>query len=148
MSLARKQALISGSVWLVITVALAVSFFSVGAEEFTSPAGQKTRALTATIILPGYAINFFILCCSRRGRRAGDLDERDKAIERRASEATLIVMLLWVYIGSIGLYEAGLDSGTVPAGWLFLMAYGTVALVSLVHPVVSLIMDCSGKIDG
>lgn len=148
MSLARKQALISGSVWLIITVALAVTFFSVGAEEFTSPANQKTRALTAAIILPGFATTFFLLWWSRRGRRAGDLDERDKAIERRASETTLIIVLMWVYLGSIGLYEANLDSGTVPAGWLYLMAYGTVALVSLVHPVVSLIMDYSGKIDG
>lgn len=148
MSQARKQALISGAVWLVISVAFVIVFSTVGVEDFSSPAGQKARGLTGAIILPGYAINFFIMWWSRRGRRAGDLDERDKAIERRASEATLIVILLTVFLGSIGLYEAHADSGTVPAGWLYIMAYGIVALVSLVHPVVTLILDFGGKVDG
>ncbi|RKZ15414.1 hypothetical protein DRQ50_07515 [bacterium] len=148
MSLARKQALISGSVWLVITVIFAVNFFSIGAEDFASPAGTRARGLAGAIILPGYIINFFILWWSRRGRRAGDLDERDKAIELRASEQTMIVILMVVFLFGIGLYETHLESGTVPVGWLYLLSYGMVALVSLVHPVLSLINDFAGHADG
>jgi hypothetical protein len=33
-------------------------------------------------------------------------------------------------------------------GWFFILAYGTVALVSLLHPIVTLILDFTGKFHG
>jgi hypothetical protein len=148
MSQARKQALISGLAWLVITVVFAIVFFSVGVEAFAAPSGHKIRGFLAAVILPGYIINFAIIAWSRRGRRAGNIDERDKAIERLATEITFIIMLLTVYLFSIWLYDANAETGTVPAGWFFVLAYGTIALVSLLHPVLTLILDFSGKSDG
>ena len=78
----------------------------------------------------------------------GELDERDEAVARRASEATMIVVAILVYLASIILYETHLESGMVPTGWLYLLAYGTVAMVSLVHAVATLVVDGSGAVDG
>ena len=55
MSLARKQALISGGAWLVITVALFITFFNAGPEGFTSDENRGARIATAAIILPARA---------------------------------------------------------------------------------------------
>jgi hypothetical protein len=148
MSLARKHALISGTAWLIISVAFVFILLSLGVDAFAAPTGEKTRNMIASIIVPGYLINFAIIWWSRRGRRAGEIDERDKAIEHRATEITALVMLLVVFLCSIALYDANVDSGTVPVGWFFIMAYGCVALVSLLHPVMTLILDLSGKPNG
>jgi hypothetical protein len=146
-SLARKLALVSAGAWLIITVALVAIFFLHGPDTFSAPENRGPRALIAGIILPGYALNFAILFRTRRGRQRGDLDERDRAVERTASQTTLITMLLVFFLASIGLYEHFRTAGAVPVGWLYLMAYGSVALVSLLHPTVSLIIDYNGRTD-
>lgn len=148
MSQARKQALISGSAWLVICVVFTVVFLRIGVEAFASTEGERSRSLLAGVIVPGYLVNFAIMWWARRGRRAGEIDERDKAIERRATEISAVILLLVIFLVNIALYDANVDSGTVPVGWLFIMAYGSIALVSLVHPVLTLILDFSGRIDG
>jgi len=147
MSLARKQALILGAVWLTIAVVFSMLLADVDMDAFSGPGGKTTRTLMGAVILPGYLISFAVMAWARRGRRAGDIDERDKAVERRATEITALVMILAVYFFGIGLYEAHAEAGTVPVGWLYLLAYGVVVLVSLVHPVVSLILDVSGHGD-
>ncbi len=104
--------------------------------------------LTAAIILPGFLLNAWLGWRSRRGHQLGELDERDDAIARRASEATLVVVAVLVYVVSIILYETYRDSGAVPTGWLHLLAYGTVAVVSLVHAAATLVVDLSGAGNG
>lgn len=144
MSLARKQAIISGLAWLVISILFAVVLTRTGVENLSGPAGHGARSLLAWIIMPGYLINLVIIGRSRRARRDGAIDERDQAIEHRATEATAIVIILAVYLLSITLFETSTKAGTVPSGWLYIIAYGTVALVSLTHPVVRLILDYTG----
>jgi hypothetical protein len=148
MTLSRKQALISGAAWLVISVAFAVVLIDVGVGGIAGPSGHTARSILAAVIIPGYAINFAIMWRSRRGRRAGEIDERDKAIEYRATEITAVVLIVTVYLVCIGLYEAHAGEGSVPTGWLFLLAYGCVVLVSLLHPVVTLILDYTGRFHG
>lgn len=148
MSLARKQALVSGTAWLLVSVVFVVLVAATGIEAFASPAGERTRSLVATVILPGYLVNFGIMWWKRRGRRAGEIDERDKAVEHRATEITALVMLLVIFLLSIWLYDTHVEGGMVPVGWLFVMAYGSIALVSLLHPVATLLIDHFGRIDG
>ena len=98
--------------------------------------------------LPGYLIGFALIWWTRKGQRAGEIDERDKKVERRATEIAAIIVLLTIFLVSIGLYDAYIDSGSVPVGWLYIMAYGTIVWVSLLHPVLRLIIDFSGAADG
>lgn len=148
MSYARKHAIMATIIWTLILVGLIASVLGPGAGRFTAPDQSIWRLLTAAIILPGFLLNALLGWRSKRGRQSGELDERDEAVARRASEATLMVVALLVYVTSIILYETHLDSGTVPTGWLYLLAYGTVALVSLVHAVATLVVDWSGAADG
>lgn len=148
MSLARKHAILSGGAWLIITVALFAIFFQIGPEAFATERGKGARDVIAMVILPGYLLNFAIIVWAGRGRKRGDIDERDKVVERKASMVALTVMLLVFFLTSVGLYEHFRESGAVPVGWLYLMAYGSIALVSLVHPVVTLFIDFTGRIDG
>ena len=148
MSYARKHAIIAAVIWTLILGGLIAVVLGPGASQFTSPDQSIWRFLAAAIILPGYLLNVWLGWKSKRGRKLRELDERDEAIARRASEATLIVLALLVYVTSIILYETHLDSGTVPTGWLYLLAYGTMAVVSLVHAVATLVVDWSGAADG
>jgi peptidoglycan/LPS O-acetylase OafA/YrhL len=148
MSYARKNAIVATIIWTLILGGLIAFVLGPGASRFTAPDHSIWRLLTAAIILPGFLLNAWLGWRSRRGKQLGELDERDEAIARRASEATLIVVALLVYVTSIILYETHLDGGTVPTGWLYLLAYGTLALVSLVHAVATLVVDWSGAADG
>lgn len=148
MSLARKIAVISGTVWLVIGIASTLLVVDSGLEDLVSPAGDHTRLILAAIILPGYLIGFALIWWTRKGRRAGEIDERDKIVERRATEIVAIVVLLTIFLVSIGLYEAYADYGAVPVGWLYIMAYGSIVWVSFLHPILRLVIDLSGTIDG
>ena len=148
MSLTRKNAITATIIWTLILVVIIVSILGPGVNRFTAPDQSIWRFLAAVIILPGLLLNAWLGWRSKRGRQLRELDERDEAIARRASEATLIVVAILVYLTSIILYETHLDSGVVPTGWLYLLAYGTVALVSLVHAVATLVVDWSGAANG
>jgi hypothetical protein len=148
MSLARKLAVISGTTWLIVGIAFVLLILDSGVAGLAAPSGDRTRSILATVILPGYLINFALIWWTRQGRRAGEIDERDKKVERRATEIAAIIVLLTVFLVSIGLYDAYVDRGTVPVGWFYIMAYGTIVWVSLLHPALRLIIDFSGRIDG
>ena len=148
MSQARKYAIIATIIWTLILGGLIASFLAPGAVRFGAPDHPIWRLLVAAIILPGFLLNAWLGWRSKVGRRSGELDERDDAIARRASEVTLIVIAVTIYVTSIILYETHLGSGAVPVGWFFLLAYGSVALVSLVHAVATLVVDTSDAADG
>ena len=148
MSLARRQALISLLIWSMVLTALVALFLHVGPERFSDPSFGRYRLAAAAIILPGYVAYFWSLWRSRRGRSEGELDERDALVARRASEVTLVVVSVVIFSASIVLWEAYRDAGAAPAGWFHLVAYGTVALVSLVHAGARLLVDAAGPDDG
>jgi hypothetical protein len=148
MSLARRLAIVSATAWLIIAIVCILMIVNSGLEGLASPSGDRTRSSLAAIILPGYLIGFAVLWWTRNGRRAGEIDERDKKVERRATEIAAILVLLTVFLVSIGLYDAYVDRGQVPVGWFYILAYGTIVWVSLLHPVLRLIIDVSGSIDG
>ena len=148
MSYAQRNAIIATIIWTLILGGLIASVLGPGVSRFTAPDQWIWRLLAAAIILPGFLLNAWLVWRSKRGRRLGELDERDDAIARRASEATLIVVAVLIYVTSITLYETHHESGAVPTGWLYLLAYGTVAVVSLVHAVATLVVDLRGEADG
>jgi len=148
MSYAQKHAIISASIWTLILGGLIAAVLVPGVTRFAAPEQPIWRGLAAAIILPGFLLNAWLGWKSKRGRQMNELDERDEAISRRASQATLIVVAMVGYLASIILYETHRSSGQVPSGWLFLLAYGLVALVSLVHAVATLVVDWSGTVDG
>lgn len=148
MSHARRQALIALLIWSAVLTGLVAMFLHVGPEQFSDPNSGRYRLAAAAIILPGLVVHFWSLWRSRRGRREGELDERDAFAARQASEVTLVVVSVVIFAASIVLWEAYRDAGAAPAGWFHLTAYGTVALVSLVHAGARLFFDAAGPSDG
>jgi endonuclease/exonuclease/phosphatase (EEP) superfamily protein YafD len=148
MSYARKNAIIATIIWSLILAGLIIVVLGPGVNRFTDPERSIWRVITAVIILPGFLLNVWLGWSSKRGKKLGELDERDEAVARRASEATLVVVAALIYLTSIILYETHIDSGAVPTGWLYLIAYGTIALVSLVHAIATLVIDSGGMSDG
>lgn len=147
MTYATKHAVIATTVWFTILVALVLMVSIPGATAFADREHSVLRLLTAAVILPGFVMNTWLLVRQSRLERSGDYDERDSEIARRASEITLIVLAICVYAASLALYEWSADAGTVSRGWLYLMAYGTVSLVSFVHAASFLILNRRGWTD-
>jgi hypothetical protein len=148
MSYARKYALAAAVVWALVLGGLLTAVLGPGIDRFTAPEHQMWRLLTAAIILPGFLFDAWRGWRLKRGRHRLELDERDDAIARRAAVATLFIVAVVVYFTSLLLYEAYHDRGAVPVGWLYLLAYGTVATMSLVHAVATLVLDLRGTADG
>ena len=147
MTYARKNAIIAAIIWTLVLAGVLVTVLLPGAEHFTAPEYAAWRLLSAAVILPGFLANAWLGWRSKRGKERGEMDERDDAVARRASQGALLVTAMVVYLGAILLYEAYHDAGAVPTGWMWLLAYGTVAVVSLAHAVVSLIVDWAGTGD-
>ena len=147
MSYARKNALIVAVVWSVIFIGLIASVAIPGVIRFSDPDYSLWRIVTAAIILPGFLLTAWIGVRTRKGRLSGEIDERDLAVERKASEVTLVVFAIAVFLTSLLLYETHAGNGLVSRGWLYFMAYGSAAFVTLTHAVVSLILDRRGWAD-
>jgi len=148
MTLARRHAWISVFLWSLILIGLVAVLAVAGPERFSAPEYATYRLVVAAILLPGYLISMWILWRQRRGRDSGELDERDERVARRASEFTMIAVALVVYASCIALWETYKYSPVVPAGWFYVLAYLTVAVLSLVHAAARLICDASGAVDG
>jgi hypothetical protein len=147
MSYARKNAVIAAVIWTLVLLTLTATVLIPGPERFTAPEYSLWRLISAAVVLPGFLVNAWLGWRTKRGKERGELDERDEAVARRASQGTLLVTAMLVYLAAILLYEGYNDAGVVPAGWLWLLAYGSVALVSLVHAVASFVVDVSGTTD-
>jgi len=148
MSIARRNAIISLTLWLVILAGLIASVLGPGVERFILADHVVWRGAVALFVFVGLVLNTWLQWQTRRERRRGDLDERDEAVARQASEATLVVVAMITIIGCLALYTAYLPAGAVPAGWLYLMGYGSMGLVSLVHAAATLVVDLSGQVHG
>ena len=144
MSYGRKNAVIAAAIWTFVLAGLLVTVFLPGPVRFAAPDYGPWRLLSAFFILPGLVTNAWLGWRAKHGKDRGDMDERDDAIARRASQATLVVTVVMVYLLSIILFEAYYETGAVPTGWLWLLAYGTAAVVSLVHALASLFFDVTG----
>jgi uncharacterized membrane protein len=148
MSYSRKQAFWTAITWALIFGGLLAVVLGQGVSRFVAPDQSNLRLLTAAIILPGFLLTAWLGWRSRRAKQQAELDERDDAIARQASVATLLGVAISVYITSIVLYELHSDSGVVPTGWLYLLAYGTLALIHVIHAVATVVIDFIGVTDG
>jgi hypothetical protein len=76
------------------------------------------------------------------------MDERDLIVTARASQSTLIVVLVSVFALSVGLWTIYEAEGAVPVGWLWFLAYGTMFLGLITNALTVLILDGRTGWDG
>jgi formate hydrogenlyase subunit 3/multisubunit Na+/H+ antiporter MnhD subunit len=145
MTQSTKRAAWKAGIWSVVLVVFAVIFFSgEGAEGFAHDRGRIVTV--AVLFILGYAAFFAMLGITRTGGTGRpSRDERDERNEGRAAVHTLTVTLVYVYITGIALWAVFQDAGSVPAGWMWFLAYSTVFIGMISHGVLTLLIG-SGRI--
>jgi hypothetical protein len=140
MNQGRRRTLWTLAIWSVVAIGFGVTVFAYGGPA-TYVEGQ-TRRLVGAVFL---AIGFFgtplmlFLTRARPGSAHVASDERDERISHRATMIGLVVVLLYVFLTCIGLWEAYSDAGAVPVGWMWFLAYST-AILSYLGPATAALM--------
>ena len=132
-------------IWSVVLVVFVVLFFGGG-----GPGGfahNKARIAAVAIVFAAGFGAFFVMMGKTRKRKEGGLnrDERDEMLENRAAGGTLAIVLAYVYLLCFALWMVFQDDGSVPAGWLWFVAYSTMFLGMIVHGIYILLL-AAGKV--
>ena len=147
MTTLQKQAFVKLIVCASVLAVVSVIFFaSGGAETF---AHDKSRILLMSVFLGiGFAAIFGVLFLDRGKRRKGAVlyDERDERIVRLANGSAFMALAVYVFVASIALWVFHQERGTVPAGWMWFLAYTSVFLGVVFHSAMTLILY--GRMDG
>jgi len=141
LTLTQLQARLAAAVWSIAAVVFAVAFFAGGGStEFGADRGRHLlSALTVALAYGGYWVMVWITRRRAGGVRA--VDERDVHVVARAGQTTLIVVLVSVYVVAIGLWTVYEESGSVPVGWMWFLAYGIIILAFLAYAISTIVVD-------
>ncbi len=132
-------------IWsIVLVVFIALFFGGGGAGGF---AHDKGRIVAVAILFAAGFTSFFIMLARSGKKKDGGLnrDERDERNEGKAAEITLTIILVYVYFLGIALWAVFQGKGSVPAGWMWFLAYSTVFLGMIAHGLFTLLL-ASGKV--
>ncbi len=132
-------------IWSVVLAALLVLFFGGGGPE--GFAHDRRRIVTVAILFAAGFGAFFIMMGVTRKQREGGLnrDERDEMFENKAAGVTLGIVLAYVYLACLALWSYFQGEGSVPAGWMWFLAYSTIFLGMIVHGIFTLLF-AAGKV--
>ena len=147
MTQSKKRALGTLIIWGIVMCALVVMFFSRGGPA-TYIQDTVKKLVIAAFCAAGYLSYGILMFLTRvRGGQAHIVtDERDERIGRRACLAGLMVVLLFVFITCISLYERYHDAELVPVGWMWFLGYGSVFVAFISVSVATLVLH-AGRID-
>ena len=141
MTQSKKRALGTLIIWGIVMSALVVLFFSRGGPS-TYIDDTVKKATIAGIFAAGY-LSYGIMMFLTRVKSGGPhlvADERDERIGRRASIAGLIVVLVFVFVTCISLYEYYHDDGVVPVGWMWFLGYASVFVAYISVSIATLVL--------
>ncbi len=149
MTQARKRAVFTFLIWGLVMAAFFVIFFlGGGAEGYHMERWRRISG--AAIIVFGYLSYWLMLFLTRtRGGTLGVAsDERDEDIRRRASATAFIIVLIYVFALSIFLWESHQESGFVPVGWMWFLAYSVSFAAFISSSVIALILESKASVNG
>ena len=145
MTQSTARAAWKAGIWsVVLAVFIALFFGGGGAEGF---AHDRARIVAVAVLFAaGYAAFFIMMWLTGKRYGAGlARDERDERLESRAAGTTLTAVLVYVFFIGIILWAVFQDDGSVPAGWMWFLAYSTVFLGMITHGVMVLLL-AAGKV--
>lgn len=67
-------------------------------------------------------------------------DERDEIIAMKGSNSGMIIVLVYVFVLSIGLWEYYQEQSAVPVGWMWFLAYSTTLMAFISSSATTLIL--------
>lgn len=136
---------LSAAIWGLTAIGFfAVFFHGGGSSGFGEDSNRHLYSAIAVAF--GYVANGALLWFTRGGGSAKRIvDERDDWVLARAGQTTLIAILIIVYVASIGLWTAFEQEGSVPVGWMWFLAYGTVIIGSLTYAVATIVIEQTSR---
>ena len=142
MTQARKRAVFTFLIWGAVMAAFSIIFFHGGGPE--QYAVEKWRRIAGGVIIAfGYLSYGMMLFLTRirPGAQTIGKDERDEDLGRRANAIAFVVVLVYVFALSIYLWESHQDSGAVPVGWMWFLAYSTSFAAFISTSLIALILE-------
>jgi uncharacterized membrane protein len=137
----HKRALISCVIWAVVAAGFTICvLLSDGPGVFTE--GTPERNIAAGFVAAGIFSHLVLRYITRQ--RAGStgiqIDERDVLISQRSSEGAFAVLAIFVFLSCIVLHDRFQGAGSVPVGWLWILAYASWILGYLSLAVTALVL--------
>jgi len=68
------------------------------------------------------------------------MDERDMLISRKASETSMIIVIIYVFLTCIILYTLYEDTNSVPRGWMWFLGYTCILTTYISNSAINLIL--------
>ena len=146
MTQGRLRSLLTLIIWGAVAVGFGYAVFSSGGPgAIASDRGR--RILAVAFLAFGFLSQPAMLYVTRirPGARHVLSDERDERLGHRSTIIGFSVVVLYVYLACLGLWEHYHEPGLVPAGWLWLLAYSTVIL-TFVAPSIAFLVQDVGKL--
>lgn len=140
MSQTRRRAWSVMVIWTLAGAGFFLAFFSGGgAGEFDTDSARHLGAAAAVGF--GFLGWWGALWLTRS--REGEIltDERDLQVMARAGHATLVVVLMVIFAGTVSLWTIYEEAGSVPVGWLWFIAYGAVILAVVANSLLVLVLE-------
>jgi len=144
MSNLRRQAGLGLIFWILGAALFLYVFFSGGGPRSFGQDSSRV-ALTSLAYGLGFLTHFF-LTWKFRSRKIGETvvkDEWDDDVAQKANGVALIVLLIFVYLTGVVLWEVYRDTLLVPAGWVWFMAYFSIMVGLIAHATATLVIDSS-----
>ncbi|MCK5759334.1 MAG: hypothetical protein KAH14_09600 [Clostridiales bacterium] len=138
MSLKMKHSVYTLIIWSVVSILLAILFFS-GDTINTWGDNRIKTLLMAALFLIGYVGNTILWLIFRKRKNKIVKDERDNYISLKSTSASYIATTVYIFILAISLYIKYESIGSVPVAWLWFIAYSLVVVSFLITSAFSLI---------
>jgi|GEM_PF-3001130 len=140
MSLRQKNALINAIIWFILLLLFFINFFSGdGASEWAS--NQTKRIIAPALIFVGYTLQFIIAAKSKKEPQ----DERALLAQLRSTSASMIIVIMYVFIFSITIYTVYGNDQVVPISWFWFIGFSTVMLTYFVNSFLYFILEYQGE---
>ncbi len=142
MSKSRLRNLLVIVIWVVAAAGFSATVLTSGGPA-TYADDASRRIIGGVFLAFGIFGTPLVRLLTRSKPDAGrvDRDERDEWIDAKATNIGMIAVAMFVFLGSIALWDTYQDAGCVPVGWMWVMAYSTLILSHLAPALVSLFLD-------
>ena len=128
MSKSMKVSIIYTIAWGLISVCMIVIFSLPNTISNWGENPIKTVVLSALFLL-GFLTNLFLRLYEKSKKHGFKKDERDKKIQADAIFKSLSILLVYIFLLCVALYLFYENTGTMPIGWVWFIAYSQIAVV-------------------
>jgi len=130
--------------WSLVSVAFLWVFL-----EFDAIANWGDNALKsillALLFVVGFGGDMILRFKFKLNKDETEADGLRDSLRLQAMESSYIATLLYIFIAAISIYIRYEDSGLVPVGWLWFLAYSLILVVNIASSLAILIMHHKNK---